>query len=43
MFFKNFGWKSAVMKSDLHVFVVLAINAKIADAYFHYTECDMAK
>ena len=31
------------MKSDLHVLVVLAINAKIADANFHYTECEMAK
>ena len=31
------------MKSYLHVFVVLAINAKITDAYFHYTECDMTK
>ena len=35
--------KSAVMKSYLHVLVVLAINAKIADANCHYTECDMAK
>ena len=31
------------MKSYLHVLVVLAINAKIADAKFHYTESDMAK
>ena len=31
------------MESYLHVFVVLAINAKIADANFHYTECDMTK
>ena len=33
------------MKSYLHVLVVLAImcNAKIADANFHYTECDMTK
>ena len=31
------------MKSYLYVLVVLAINAKIANAYFHYTECDMAK
>ena len=30
------------MKSYLHVLVVFAINAKITDAYFHYTECDMA-
>ena len=29
------------MKSYLHVLVVLAINAKIADANFHYTEWDM--
>ena len=41
MFFSNVGWKSkifkvkgAVMKSYLHVLVVLAINAKIADANF---------
>ena len=27
----------------LHVLVDLAINAKIADANFHYTECDMTK
>ena len=31
------------MKSYLHALVVLAINAKIADANFHYIECDMAK
>ena len=31
------------MKSYLHVLVVLAINVKIADAYFNYTECDMTK
>ena len=31
------------MKSYLHVLVVLAINAKIADSNFHYTECDMTK
>ena len=31
------------MKLYLHVLVVLAVNAKIADAYFHYTECDMTK
>ena len=31
------------MKSYLHVLVVLAINAKIADANFHYTECNMTK
>ena len=31
------------MKSFLHVLVVLAINAKIADANFHYTECNMTK
>ena len=32
------------MKSYLVVLaVVLAINAKIADANFHYTECDMSK
>ena len=31
------------MKYYLHVLLVLAINAKIADANFHYTECDMAK
>ena len=35
--------KSAAMKSYLHVFVVLAINSKIADANFHCTECDMTK
>ena len=40
---KTIKVKSAVMKSFLHVLVVLAINAKITDAYFHYTECDMAK
>ena len=31
------------MKSYLHVLVVIAMNAKIADANFHYTECDMTK
>ena len=31
------------MKSYLHVLVVLLINANIADANFHYTECDMTK
>ena len=31
------------MKSYLHVLVLLAIDAKIADAYLHYTECDMTK
>ena len=31
------------MKSYSHVLAVLAINAKIAEAYFHYTECDMTK
>ena len=31
------------MKSYLHILVVLAINAKTADANFHYTECDMTK
>ena len=30
------------MKSYLHVLVILAINAKIADTNFHYTENDMA-
>ena len=46
----NVGWKSkifkvtsTVMKSYLHVLVVLAINAEIADANVHYTECDMTK
>ena len=29
------------MKSYLHVLVVLAFNAKITDANFHFTECDM--
>ena len=50
MFLLMIGWKnkifkvnSAVMKSYLHVMVVLAITAKIADANFHYTECDMTK
>ena len=49
MFFKNVEWKrkifkvkGTVIKSYLHVLVVLAINAKIADANFHYTECDMS-
>ena len=31
------------MKSYLHVLEVIAINAKITDANFHYTECDMTK
>ena len=31
------------MKSDLHVLVAFAINAKIADANFKYTECDKTK
>ena len=31
------------MNSYLHLLVVLAINAKIADANFHYTECNMTK
>ena len=31
------------MKSYLHVLVILAINAKIADANFHYSELDMTK
>ena len=31
------------MNSYLHVLVVLAINAKIADANFHYAECDIAR
>ena len=31
------------MKSYLHVLVVLAITAIIADANLHYTECDMIK
>ena len=31
------------MKSYLHVLVVLAIDAKIVDANFHYTECDLTK
>ena len=26
-----------------YLLVVLAITAKIADANFHYTECDIAK
>ena len=50
MFLQNVRWKSkifkvksAVMKYYLHVFVVLAINAKIADAYFLYTECNLNK
>ena len=30
------------MKSYLHGSVVLAITAKLSDANFHYTECDMA-
>ena len=36
-----FKLKSAVMKSFL--FLVLAIDAKIADAYFYYAERDMTK
>ena len=50
MFFYNVGSKSktikvksAVMKSFLHVLVVLAIYAKKTYANFHYTECEMAK
>ena len=35
--------KRAVMESYLHILVVLAISAKIADANFHYSECDMPK
>ena len=35
--------ESAVIKYYLHVLVVLAINAKIADANFHYTESNMNK
>ena len=31
------------MKSYLQISVVLAINATITDANFHYTECDMTK
>ena len=31
------------MKSYLHVLAVLAINAKIAEANFHYAECDITK
>ena len=31
------------MKSYLHVLVVLAIIAKMADANSHYTECNMTK
>ena len=31
------------MKSYLHVLVILAINVKMADANFHYSECDMTK
>ena len=31
------------MKYYLHVLVVLAIKTKIADANFHYTECNMNK
>ena len=38
---KIFKVKSVVMKYYLHVLVVLAIDAKIADANFHYTECIM--
>ena len=38
-----FKVKSAVMKHYLHVLVGLAINAKIAAANFHYTECHMNK
>ena len=40
---KNVKVKSEVMKPYLHVLAILAINAKIANANFHYTECDMAK
>ena len=35
--------KNIVMKSYIHVLVVLANNAKIADANFQDTECDMTK
>ena len=38
-----FKVKIAVIKSYFHVLVVFAINAKIADTNFHYTECDMTK
>ena len=31
------------MKSYLHVLVVLAFNAKMTDANFHYTEWDITK
>ena len=31
------------MKYYLHALVVLAINAKIADTYFHYTKINMNK
>ena len=31
------------MKAYLHVLIILAITAKIADANFHYRECDMTK
>ena len=31
------------MKSYLHVLVVKAINAKVADTNFHYTECELTK
>ena len=50
MFFSNVGWKSKifnvkskVVKSYFHVLVVLAINTKIADTNFNYTECDITK
>ena len=38
-----FKVKSAVMKSYLHVLVVLAITAKKAVAHFHYTDGDVTK
>ena len=50
MFFSNVGWKSKifdvkskVVKSYFHVLVVLAINTKIADTNFNYTESDITK
>ena len=38
-----FKVKSAIMKYYLRILVVLAINARIADANFHYTECNINK
>ena len=38
-----FKVKRVAMKSYLHVLVILAINAKIADTNFLYTECNMTK